>query len=252
MRTLIVDDEPLARLAVARALQTDPGFDVVGEAGDGVSAVHAIDRMRPDLVFLDIQMPDLDGFGVLEAIDDSRRPQVVFVTAYSDYAIEAFEVNAVDYVLKPFDDERIRTAARRAIGRDRGEDSDRYLGLLEAARSRPDVLHRFTVRDRGRIKFIDVRQVEWIGADGNYIRIHHAGGEDLIRMTMSAVEARAPLGVFARAHRSTIVNIAAVVDVRSRGTGDYTIRMRSDVVLTLSRSYRDSFFNVMGQGPAVG
>ena len=247
IRTLVVDDEAHARDAIVAVLSHEAGVEVVGEAVDGVSAVRAIETLAPDLVFLDVQMPELDGFGVVEAIDPVDRPQVIFVTAYSEFAVDAFEVHAVDYVLKPFDHERLRMALARVRDRDRRPRSpEPYEELLRDVRNRPDRLHRFTVRERGRISFVDVRQVHWVSADGNYVRIRHRGRDHLIRIPLSAVEARTPPGTFIRIHRSTLVNVGSVAELTPRGTGDYTVRLADDSTFTLSRHYRDRFFALMG------
>jgi two-component system LytT family response regulator len=245
LRVLIADDEPLVRRAIRDVIEGESAVEIAGEASDGPSAIAAIEELAPDLVFLDVQMPELDGFGVLEALEPGSRPSVVFVTAHSQYAVRAFEEHAVHYLLKPVDAGRIVEALERArSGLESGADGDRIERLLDAG-SRPNVLRRFTVRERGRIHFVDVEGVERIGVEGNYIRLYRAQREHLVRMPLTRVIERAPAGVFVRVHRSAAVGIRFVHDVRPLGTGDYHIRMLSGAEVRLSRTMRDGFFRTM-------
>jgi len=247
LRTVVVDDEPLARRAVIRALGDVPDVEVVGEAGDGEAAVALIAELGPDLVFLDVQMPGLDGFDVLGLLPVDARPHVVFVTAFSEHAVAAFDASAVDYVLKPFEPARIRDAVRKASERQARLPPGELLSrLAPSVGARP--LRRFAVRDRGRIHFVEARDVEWIAADGNYLILHASRRRHLVRMTLADVEARAGADGFARVHRSTIVNVRAVMEVVPRRSGDCTIRLASGAEVTLSRSYKDRFLARMVEG----
>ena len=245
LRILIVDDEPLVRMAVRRAIESEPDVLIVGESPDGVAAVAAIEELSPDLVFLDVKMPELDGFGVLEALEPEARPSVVFVTAHAEFAVRAFEEAAVHYLLKPLDPERVVDALERVrSGVHAEKGGSRYESLLQVE-GLPRTLRRFAVRERGRIHFVDVEAVERITTDGNYIRLHHDGRERLVRMPLKRALERAPDGVFVRVHRSAAVGIRFVRDVRPLGTGDYRVRMRSGAEVTLSRTMRDTFLRTM-------
>lgn len=243
---LIVDDEPPARAKLRRFLAAEAGVEVVGEAESGTEAVAAIERLRPALVFLDVQMPGLDGFGVLaalgEALDSEPLPHVVFVTAFDEYALRAFEVNAVDYLLKPFDSARFRTALERAkerLQRRGGGDVERIAALLAQVRPRPEYLERILVRGRDRAVFLELSEVRWFEAEQNYVRLHTAGGSHLVRGTLAALEERLDPRHFLRIHRSRIVNTAHVRELRPWSHGDYQVVLRDGTELTLSRRYRD-------------
>lgn len=253
VRVLIVDDEPLVRMAVRGAIENEPDVLIVGEASDGSAAVVAVEELFPDLIFLDVKMPELDGFGVLEALEPAARPSVVFVTAHSEFAVRAFEEEAVHYILKPIDPERVVDALDRVrAGMNAEREASRYESLL-GVDGLPRTLRRFPVRERGRIHFVDVEAVERITTEGNYIRLHHDGRERLVRMPLKRAIERAPAGVFVRVHRSAAVGIRFVRDVRPLGTGDYRVRMRGGAEVTLSRTMRDAFFRTMEEaGGASG
>ncbi len=246
VRVLVVDDEPVVVRGVARALSGRPGIDVVGRAHDGAEAVERILELAPDVVFLDVHMPELDGFGVLRALEPEERPLVVFVTAHDQHAVEAFEVHAVDYVLKPFDDARIvaaleRTRERLAEGAS-GATGTAIDRVLDAVGS-PRPLRRFLARSGSRIHFVPLDEVEWIEADGNYLRLHgqEGGRFHLVRETLTAAEARLDPATFTRVHRSVIVRLDRVVEIEAMGTGDWRITLRSGATVPLSRRYRDAF-----------
>lgn len=241
IRTVIVDDEPPARRKLRALLASRPDLEVVGEAGDGLEAIAVIEATRPSLVLLDIRMPELDGFDVLRSLDLPRWPAVVFVTAYDDAAVRAFDIGAVDYVLKPVARDRLDRALDRAMARlataaDRSADSVRV--AVEAA-EREAPLARFVVRSLDKLRVIDASDVRWIEAAGNYVKLHTDLGVHLVRGTLQALEGRLDRGRFARIHRSTIVALAAVLHFAPAGHGDYTAVMASGERLTLSRRYRD-------------
>jgi two-component system LytT family response regulator len=250
IRALIVDDEPLARQRLQALLQREPDIDLVGECDDGRQAVTAVRELGPDLVFLDVQMPLLDGFGVLETLGPERLPVVIFVTAYDRYALRAFEVHALDYLLKPFDQERFHKALERAkaqVQRDKiCEVDQRLVALLEDVRNGRKPLERFLIKSAGRVFFVRVEDVDWIEAAGNYARLHAGGETHLLRETMNGLEGRLDPHRFLRIHRSTIVNIERIREFQPWFHGDYQVLLRDGTQLTLSRSYRPKMQELFG------
>lgn len=251
IRTLIVDDEPLARDGLRVRLAEQPDVEIVGEAADGPAAVLAIRALRPDLVYLDVQMPGLDGFEVLEQVGDTGLPMVVFVTAHDDRALRAFEIHALDYLLKPFTEERFLESLRRArvelAAPEEHPERTRLLGLLEAvAAARADATpghaaawpRRFTVRDRDRIRLVRVDDLEAVEAAGNYVQLVARDGRHLLRHTLAEMESRLDPARFARIHRSTIVNVDRVREIRSDAHGDADVLLESGATYRLSRAYR--------------
>jgi two-component system LytT family response regulator len=239
LRALIVDDEAPARRRIRRLLLEEPDVAVVGECGDGASAIAAIAATRPDLVFLDVQMPERDGFEVVKAIAPRRLPAILFVTAYDRYALRAFDVHAVDYLLKPFTGERFRTALERARERIAGRASDPALAALAAdLRSRPAYPSRLPVKSGGRTLFVDLAAVDWMEAADNYVRLHAQGREYLVRETLAALDAQLDPDVFARIHRRVIVRIDRIAEVRPISHGDAEIVLRSGTRLAVSRTWR--------------
>lgn len=237
MRVLIVDDEELARERVRTLLEPERDVEIVGECGNGFEAIRAIEQRHPDLIFLDVQMPRIDGFGVLEAVRDRPHlPAVVFVTAYDAYALKAFEVHAVDYLLKPFDRERFRDALER-VRRDRSppEDNRALHAMLDDARKR---LKRFVIRLPDRIYFVPIDDVDWLEAAGNYVRLHVGTQSHLLRDTMTHLEESLDPEVFLRIHRSTIVNVSRIRELQPTFGGDHLVLLRDGVRLQLSRRYR--------------
>lgn len=242
VRVLLVDDEPLVRESLRAVVAEDDSFEVVGECGDGVAAIEAIESERPDLVLLDVQMPGCDGFEVLQALDPEARPVVVFVTAFDQYAIRAFDEHAVDYVLKPFDDERVRAALQRArawIGRqeERSAQEDSMLASVQGARKRD----RFVVKAAGRTEIVRLEDVEWIESRGNYLLIHHQRGESLFRGTLASVAESLDPDRYARVHRSALVDLLRVSSVESRPGGDVDAVLNSGARVPVGRSYRADF-----------
>jgi two-component system LytT family response regulator len=242
IRALIVDDEPLARARLRTLLSEEPDVEVVGECGDGLEAVAAVQELSPELLFLDVQMPALDGFGVLEALDPARLPVVVFVTAYDRYALRAFEVHALDYLLKPFDRDRFSKALDRArshLQREgHAEASQRLLELLEDTKSGRKPLERLVIKAAGRVFFLRVEEIDWIEAAGNYVRLHCGSDAHLLRETMNGLGARLDPQRFLRIHRSTIVNVDRIQELQAWFHGDYLVILRDGTQLTLSRGYR--------------
>jgi two-component system LytT family response regulator len=250
VRTLVVDDEPPARQRLVTLLGDEPDIEVVGEAGSGSAAVRAITELEPDLVFLDIQMPGFDGFDVLRATAGLHHPLVVFVTAYDEHALRAFDVQAVDYVLKPVVEPRFRAAVRRAVARVR-ETSQPELArtltrLLEsvgapvsptpASDERPS---RFAIRHEGRVVFVPLREIAWVKADGDFVQVHAGKQTYLIRETMAEVEARLPASHFVRVHRSAIINVDRVREIQSWFKGDYVVLMDEGTKIHTGRTYRE-------------
>ena len=210
IRTLIVDDEPLARERIRMLLEDQSDLEIVTESANGTEALRDIQRVAPDLVFLDIQMPELTGFEVLDRLDPARIPIIIFVTAYDQYALQAFEVCALDYLLKPFDRERFNRALARARTeldrRKAGHVNDQVLKLLSELQQRKKYLEKLIIRDGGRVFFLRADEIDWIEAAGNYVRLHAGKEEYLYRETMLNLEAQLNSERFARIHRSAIVN----------------------------------------------
>ncbi len=250
IRALVVDDEPLARAMIREMLEGDPDVEIVGECSNGREAVEAIESLRPDLVFLDIQMPDLGGFEVLEAIPDDRAPYIVFVTAFDQFAVRAFEIHALDYLLKPYDRERFEAAWERAkavIGSDRFERRDqRILALLESLKAEQRYLERLVVKVGGRVFFLDVNEIDCIQAEGNYVRVHSAAKSYLLRATISGLEAQLDPRVFLRIHRSAIVKLDRIKELQPWFHGEYHVILQTGQKLTLSRNYRANLQEAIG------
>ncbi len=253
IRTLVVDDEPLAREGIRVRLAAERDVEVVGEAADGPAAVEAIRRLLPDLVMLDVQMPGMSGFEVLARVAGDCLPAVVFVTAHDSYALRAFEVHALDYLLKPFTAARLHEAvarARESLERDGDRaDLDAMLRLIEErersgpnppADRRPGLARRWALRDGERWLMLRADEVDWIEAAANYVRFHARGTAYLLRGTMAALEATLDPRQFARIHRSTIVNLDRVREVRPEWHGDFDVVLTSGQVLRMSRRYRQA------------
>jgi two-component system, LytTR family, response regulator len=242
LRALVVDDEPLPLQRIVELVGQQSELALVATATDGRGALDAIVEHQPDVVFLDIQMPELDGFQVISALDDEQLPAFVFVTAYDEYAIRAFEVDAIDYLLKPVSRERFAASVTRVLNRRRGEESSlaamRALAARAAEQRRTPVT-RFVARRGGKHYFVPLADVEWIEADGNYVRLHTGDRSHLIRETMKALEAKLDPDAFVRIHRSAVVSIARVASIEAREHGDYLLRMRNGAKLLSSRGYSE-------------
>lgn len=257
VRVLIADDEPAARRTLQLLLARDPELELVAECANGVAAVEAIERLRPDLVFLDIQMPGRDGFGVLAQLPAEARPLIVFVTAFDEYTLQAFEVHAADYLLKPFSDRRFAAAVSHAKERlrQRSEaDVERLSRVLtELARTRDEVGDRLgdrlAIRTAQGVFVLRLEEVDWIEARGDYVRIHSAGRADLVRDTIGSFEGRLPAGRFLRVHRSAIVNLDKVRELRTASTGEQTVVLQNGARCPLSRSGRERMDRILGRVP---
>ena len=251
LSVLVVDDEPLARERIRALLDDDLEVRILGECASGRAAVKAIQDKRPDLVFLDVQMPGLDGFGVVEKIGAGPMPAIVFVTAFDQYAIKAFEVHALDYLLKPFDRERFQATvsrAREAIRLRAGQGDQNIAALLESLAARRKHAERLLVKCAGKERLLPVDEVDWFEAAGNYVRIHTRGERLLLRETMANLEGRLDPDQFARIHRSTIVNLRRVKELEPWFHGDYVVRLLDGQKLTLSRSHRSRLLGKLVAG----
>jgi two-component system, LytTR family, response regulator len=250
-RVLIADDEPLARERIRMLLADEDWIDVVAECADGTSAIGAIEKLHPDLVFLDVQMPGATGFDVIETVGATRMPFVIFVTAYDRYALKAFDVHALDYLLKPFDRERFQQAigkAREQLGRHTaGELERRLLALVRDLRPAPHRLDRFVVKSGGRVFFVRTDEIEWIEAAGNYVKLHVGSDAHLFRETMNSIESKLDPDHFFRIHRSHIVNIERVKELQPWFNGEYVVVLRTGLRLTLSRGYREKMQDRIGR-----
>jgi two-component system LytT family response regulator len=248
IKTLIVDDEPLARDRVKRLLRDEPDIAVVGECGNGAEAVAAIRYEKPDLVFLDIQMPEKNGFEVIKALDEKSVPTFIFVTAYDQYALQAFEVHALDYLLKPFNRERLHRALTRARdhieSKTRGDLDERLASLIADLRTEKKYLERLVVKSVGRVFFLKTDEIDWIEASGNYLKLHVGREAHLIRETMNGIEAKLNPDKFLRIHRSTVVNIDRIKELHPMFSGDYDVILQNGTELTLSRNYRERFLEL--------
>jgi len=244
IRTLIVDDEGLARERIRQLLQHEPEIEIVSECAEGQAAVVAIRKERPDLVFLDIQMPELDGFGVLAAIRGEATPVIVFVTAYDKFALRAFEVHAVDYLLKPFDRERFETALRHAMGQVKNREGEvlarRLSDLLAEVKAPAKSSDRLSVKTNGRIIFVKIGEIDWLEAADNYVELHVGKQSHLLRQTVEAIATRLPPEKFVRISRSVIVNTERIKELQPLLHGEYAVTLLNGTRLTLSRRHREA------------
>lgn len=251
IRTLIVDDEPLARERLRSLLDATGDIEVIAECSNGREAVQAILERKPDLVFLDVQMPELDGFGVLAELQGHPLPLVVFVTAFDKFALRAFEVHAVDYLLKPFDRERFEVALTRARdrfkNRQAGDIEKRMTELLQTLRPEPRAAERIAIKVDGRVLLVKIDDIDWIEAADNYVNLHIGAEAHLIRETMSALEQRLPSPTFMRISRSAMVNVERIRELQPMFHGEYVVILRNGTRLTLSRTYRDKLQHLLGK-----
>lgn len=246
----VIDDEPLVRTGLRSFIERDGRLQWLGEAGSGTEAVQVIKQLRPDLLFLDIQMPELDGFGVLESLGAAVPAAVVFVTAYNDYAIRAFDVHAVDYLLKPFEEDRFTTAVTRALQR-LGDPTRRGAAWIEALkdlRLGSGGPQRLLVKDEGRTAVVPVDDIDWIEAADNYVKLHTRTRVWMVRESMRDIERQLEGSGFARVHRSAIVNLSRVREMQPLFGGESAVILVTGARLTLSRGYRDSFRARLSQG----
>jgi two-component system LytT family response regulator len=249
IRTLIIDDVQLARERLKRCLAGEPEVQIVGECDNGTEAVASIRALSPDLIFLDVQMPALDGFGVLEALKGERVPEVIFVTAYNEYAIQAFEVNALDYLLKPVDCARLSKAVERAsahLAQPRDDLDTRFRAMLEDIKASSKFLKRLTIKLTGHTILLPTDEIDWIESYGNYLKVHAGRESHLIRGTMQSLEVKLDPETFVRVHRSAIVNIEKIKEIYPRSNGDQDLVLQNGQQLMLSRKYRDRFLAALG------
>ncbi len=253
IRALIVDDEPLAREGLRRLLDEDQEIECVAECGDGPAAVQAVREKLPDLLFLDVQMPEMDGFEVLQSLEESVLPLVIFVTAFEEHAIRAFEVHALDYLLKPLDTQRFREAVERAKAelQDRGKQAaiGRIITMLGSLRPSRHTTDRIMLKSAGKITFLPVEEIEWVEAQGDYVCLHTPGKKHLLREKISVLEEQLSPDRFLRIHRSTIVNVNRVKEMQPLYHGDYAVLLYDGTRLTLSRSFRDRVFQGLNMTP---
>lgn len=244
IRTLIVDDEPLARERIRMLLAADSEIEITGECADGEEAVAAIQSLKPDLLFLDIQMPEFDGFGVISAVGADEMPVVILVTAFDQYALRAFEACALDYLLKPFDDLRFQRSLKRAkeqIGNIAAikEINRRLLSFLENAKSNQDYLQRVLVKREERLTFLETEKIDWINSESNYVCLHAAKDSYLLRETLTNLEAHLNPRIFIRISRSIIININRVKELQQMFHGDFIVILKDGTELKMSRRFRD-------------
>src|SRR5215471_11878037 len=242
LKTLIVDDEPLAREGLRALLSKDADVAAIGEAKDGREAVTAIRESNPDLVFLDVQMPEMDGFAVVRKIGAEHMPAVVFVTAHDQYAIQAFEINALDYLLKPVIEERFVKALVRAKSRIHSNAADlnrQILGLIETIASPPRYVKRLAVPSAAKTLFVDVGDVDWIDAAENYVELHVGRTSHLLHVTMNAIEKSLDPQIFLRIHRSIIVNLGRIKSLESSAHGEYVLTLQDGTRLQSGRTYSE-------------
>jgi two-component system, LytTR family, response regulator len=243
IRTLIVDDEPLARERLATLLHAEADVEVLGQCRDGEEAVTAIYDHAPDLVFMDVQMPQMNGFDVIEAVGTDKMPLVIFVTAYDQHALKAFQVRALDYLLKPFDRERFTEAlnrARRQLERNEtGDIGRRLLALVKDLKRDQPRAERLVVKSGGRLSFLRADEIDWVEAAGNYVRLHVGTTSYLLRETMNAIEGRLDPEKFFRIHRSRIVNMERIKELQPWLNGEYAVLLQTGTRLTLSRGCRE-------------
>lgn len=253
IRTILVDDEPLARNKLKLFLADEPDFEIVRECTNGKDAIAALQKHRADVLFLDIQMPEVDGFGVVESVPPDRLPFVVFVTAHDAFAVRAFEVHALDYLLKPFDRERLRQSlahVRKALQQTTIErHHSQILSLLNDLKSRQERPERILLRSAGRIYFVNVQEIDWVESEGNYLRLHVGNESHLMRQTMNTLERQLSPYRFIRIHRSTLVNIDRVKELQPWFGGEYLAILQGGKKLNVGKSYRKKLTDAFAQHP---
>jgi two-component system LytT family response regulator len=246
INALVVDDEPLARKRMRALLRDYEDVAVVGEASDGEEALRAVEELRPGVVFLDVQMPELDGFGVVGRIDETLRPLIVFVTAYEQYALDAFRASAVQYLLKPIDREELKKTITRVRQLTASRDTDGAAPDVAVQKSRT-FLQRIVVKSKGRTLLFRIEDIDWFESAGNYVRLHVGRERYLLRETMCGLEETLDPRQFVRIHRSAIVNLERVREMQPTSHGEYVVLLNDETRLTLSRVYRDRLEPLLGR-----
>lgn len=249
IRAAIADDELPARQILREYLASDPEIEIVGEFGDGATTIREVRRLQPDLLFLDIEMPECNGLQVVEAIGSDQLPAIVFVTAYDEFAIKAFELEAVEFLVKPFDFGRFQSALGHAKRQVQTRNPAKVLSAIREAlvgRSAGSYPQRLGVRGNGRVVVLNVDDIDWVEADGNNINLHAGSAIHVMHRTMREFEEKLDPEKFARIHRSTIVNISKVQDLQPWVTGEYIVRLKNGRELTMTRRYRDHVLALLG------
>jgi two-component system LytT family response regulator len=251
LHVLIADDERLARERLCQFLQAEPEIEIVGECSNGRETVDAIQESSPDVIFLDVRMPELDAFGVIGAVRAEHLPVIVFVTAHDQFALRAFEAHAADYLLKPFTRERFQTALRRARaivqGKRKHQTIDQVIGLVENLKGFPKPLERLAVKTSGRVLLVKVTEIDWIRGADNYAELHVGKSMHLLRQTVADLERQLPSNQFLRISRSLIVNLNRIKEFRSKSHGDCLVVLHDHTQLPVSRKYRGKLDEVMGR-----
>jgi two-component system, LytTR family, response regulator len=250
IKVLVVGDERMARERICNLLKDDNDIEIVGISGNGFKAVREVQECRPDLIFLDVQLPDKNSFVFLDAIKKDSMPFIIFVTAYQQYAVRAFELCALDYLLKPFDRDRFEKALHRAkieIQHKRDDEiNNRIFKMLEELNKRSTYLERIIIKKDDHMFFLKTEQIDWIEAEGNYVTVHYGNNTHLLRQTISTLEAQLDPTKFLRIHRSIIVNIERMHELHPWVHGDYHVVLRDGTKLTLTRNYRERLRGVLG------
>jgi len=252
IRAIIIDDEPLAREKVNLFAAGEPDIEIVASCSNGHEAIASYNRFKPDLLFLDIQMPEIDGFEVLQRLSSNGLPGIIFITAYDEFALRAFEFHALDYLLKPYNRERFQksVAHARTILQSTIEaetTSEQIKALLNSIQQRSNKLERLIVKTNGRTIFLRIDEIDWVEAAGNYVKLHVGNESHLIRETMNGLEQQLNPQQFIRIHRSTIINIEKIKELEPYFNGEYKVILNNSTQLILSRNYRENFTNVLGK-----
>ena len=252
IRAIIVDDEPLAREKVKLFAQNEADIDIIDTCANGFEALTSCQQKKPDLIFLDIQMPEMNGFEFLEQISPAPFPGIIFITAYDEFALKAFEFHALDYLLKPYDRERFSKAVEHARTSLRSkvitEDPDEQIkALLNSMKHPAAVLDRLIVKSGGRVIFLRIEEIDWMEAAGNYVKLHTGNETHLVRETMNNLEQQLPPQKFIRVHRSTIVNIEKIKELQPYFNGEYKVILHNNAHVIMSRGFKDNFTKVLGK-----
>ena len=252
IKVLIVDDEPFARKYIREMLRDERDIEIIGEAGNGKVAARMIGKQRPDLMFLDIQMPEMDGFSLLQSLNEDELPTVVFTTAFEEFAIQAFEVHAIDYLLKPFDQPRFFQSlehARRRLAepRNRKPESEQITELLRAISNPPKYIDRLLVKKDGRIIFLKTENINWIKADDKYVHLHVESSRHMIRQTLTSLKRQLDPAQFVQLNRSVIVNVDSIKELHTMFNGEHEVQIHDGTTFTLSRAHKIELFDRLGR-----